>query len=869
VELPSNIVPIRYSIKLTPNFTSFIYQGEEVIEVEVKESTNIIQIHSKEIYISDVEIVDVNDVPQKPTDINFNIPYSVVTMVFSNKIPVGKVFLRINFQGELNNQMAGFYRSASKNAKGETIYIASTQFESLDARRCFPCWDEPKLKAIFEITLIVDAYLTAFSNMPEVSCQLRSDGKKVIEFFPTPKMSTYLVAFCVGEFDFLQDYTNSGVAIRVYTPPGKKNDGIFALKIAKNTLDMYDEFFKIPYPLPKLDMVAIPEFAMGAMENWGLVTYREAELLLDVLKASSVQKQVVCTIITHELAHQWFGNLVTMEWWDDLWLNEGFATWMQTYAADVLFPEWKMWEQFVVSDQSAALRLDSLQTSHPIQVPIIHAEEVEEVFDAISYCKGGCVVRMVYAVLGHEKFQEGLVLYMNRFKYSNTRTIDLWTAWEEVSNKPIREMMASWTEQMGFPVIKVMSEKWAANEVEFELQQQWFLGDGTDTSDSDKVWKVPIFIGTSKTNSLPQLVFMDNKNLTIKVALESSDDWIKLNAGQHVPLRVAHSPAMVERLTNAIRSKAIPATDRAGLIMDAFDLARAGHISPEAVVLLLKGFEFEDEQIVWDALEQVINDFNKLLVHEDSIHSKFVVFMNRLIRPTLQSIGWDNKEGDDDLKKALRGCIVRLAATFCGFDEDVVQDARTRYSEIICRPQSHHVQADVIVPLIRIVLKNGGEKEYNEVIQLHSAWNDSIINQLYLYRAIGSIATSELKEAALEWALSGAVKLQDFFYPIISVAGSNIVGGRIAWNFFKKNFDKIWKMHEKASPSLMETVITYSSHGLYSEEDLDEFEQFFATHHVPNQRRISQIVEGLKINIRFLSDIRRSPLAQSNFWENL
>ena len=267
--------------------------------------------------------------------------------------------------------------------------MASTQFESLDARRAFPCWDEPARKAIFGVTLTVPKHMDAFSNMPELSNKTLAGGtKKEIAFLDSPIMSTYLLAFVIGEFDYVQAQTGHGVLIRVYTPPGKSDSGAFALDCATKSLDAYNDFFGIPYPLPKLDMVAIPEFAAGAMENWGLVTYREVDLLIDPTKASSNQKQRVCTVVTHELAHQWFGNLVTMTWWDDLWLNEGFASWAENWAADVLFPHWAMWDQFTTGHLSAALRLDSLKSSHPIQVPIHHAEEVEEVFDAISYCKG-------------------------------------------------------------------------------------------------------------------------------------------------------------------------------------------------------------------------------------------------------------------------------------------------------------------------------------------------------------------------------------------------------------------------------------------------------------------------------------------------
>ena len=280
-----------------------------------------------------------------PDAINFDTKLKTVTFVFGgDAIPAGEGHaLAIEYEGCMNNQMAGFYRSGYTDAKGEKRIMGSTQFEALDARRAFPCVDEPAAKAVFGMTLVVNAAQHAFSNMPEISSSLLEGGeKKKIVFMDSPKMSTYLLAWCVGEFDFVQGFTEHGVRVRVYTPPTKQALGTFALRVALATLDKYDDFFDLPYPLPKLDMVAVPEFAMGAMENWGLVTYREVDLLIDEVKASSQQRQRVCTVVTHELAHQWFGNLVTMAWWDDLWLNEGFATWTQTMAAHHIFPEWCM-----------------------------------------------------------------------------------------------------------------------------------------------------------------------------------------------------------------------------------------------------------------------------------------------------------------------------------------------------------------------------------------------------------------------------------------------------------------------------------------------------------------------------------------------
>ena len=416
--------------------------------------------------------------------LSFDLVDDIATLTFSEEIPVGKCVLSITYVGEHNNQMAGFYRSSYTGADGTKKTMVSTQLEAIDARRLLPCWDEPAAKATFACKLVVAKGLTALSNMP-VKTLVQTEEKAFYTFETTPKMSSYLLAFCVGEFDFVGGTSKNGVQMRCYTPPGKAELGRFALDVGLKTLDNYDAFFDVPYPLPKMDMIAIPEFAMGAMENWGLVTYREVDLLIDPATATASQKQRVCTVVTHELAHQWFGNLVTMEWWSALWLNESFACWTQSFAADLIFPEWKMWQNFICTDMARARSLDALKSSHPIEVRIYKAEEVEQVFDAISYCKGGCVVRMAYETLGAEAFKEGLRIYMKRHAYGTPVPSDLGKAWAEASGKDVPSLMASWTEQMGYPLLTLHADG--------KVTQRWFLADGS-TPDEKKTWSVPMFV---------------------------------------------------------------------------------------------------------------------------------------------------------------------------------------------------------------------------------------------------------------------------------------------------------------------------------------------------------------------------------------
>src|SRR3989338_4959221 len=336
--------------------------------------------------------------------------------------------------------MRGFYRSQFEH-EGRTKYIVTTQFESTDARRAFACVDEPSAKAVFDVTLIVPKHFCAISNTYETSVKEHKSGYQIIEFAPTPKMSTYLLAFIAGEFEHIEAKTKEGITVRVFATPGKIHQAKFALDVSVKTLSYFSDYFKVPYPLPVLDLIAIPDFPSGAMENWGAVTYRESAILVDSDHSSLQNKQWVALVIAHELAHQWFGNIVTMEWWTHLWLNEGFATYIEYLAVDKLFPKWDIWTQFSTNDLGRALHLDALLNTHPIEIPVHHPDEIGEIFDEVSYAKGASVIRMLASYLGEKDFRAGLHHYLKKHSYKNTETLHLWQAFEKVSGKPVAKMM--------------------------------------------------------------------------------------------------------------------------------------------------------------------------------------------------------------------------------------------------------------------------------------------------------------------------------------------------------------------------------------------------------------------------------------------
>mmetsp|Transcript_20947 Transcript_20947/g.30195 ORF Transcript_20947/g.30195 Transcript_20947/m.30195 type:complete len:870 (-) Transcript_20947:137-2746(-) len=864
VLLPTCVTPVHYALELTPDLELFKFDGSVDVDVVVSSATDEVVLHSKEIHVKHASFVSTVS-GQRPSlvSVSYHLVDTTLTLKFDTPLAVGEGKLHIEFEGILNGDMAGFYKSSYVDADGKKQVMASTQFESLDARRAFPCWDEPALKATFTVSLVVPSELTALCNMPEVSTTHLPGHKKRVQFDVTPKMSTYLLAWVVGHMDYVCGVTENGVAVRVFCPPGRAAHGQYALSAGKRALDFFDEFFGVKYPLPKLDMIAITEFAMGAMENWGLVTYREVDLMIDEEKASSQQKQRVSIIVAHELAHQWFGNLVTMEWWGDLWLNEGFACYMEHFCTDALFPEFHIWDQYTTDAMGAALRLDALRTSHPIQVPIIRAEEVEQVFDAISYCKGSTVVRMVAAILGPDNFRKGLQNYMKKHQYSNTVTLDLWTAWADVSGIDIPSMMTTWTEQMGYPFLTVVAETWSASNVTIELQQSWFLADGSGAND-DKIWTIPLIFATSSSES-DKAVLMTQRRQTFTIPLASADDWLKINAGQHALVRVAHSPTMLQRLQEAIRSKSLSPIDRASLLLDSYALAKAGNADVDTLVPLLRAYDNEDSSTVWNALSGVLGGLNMLMSEiGGESYAAFKSFGWDLIKPAFKLVGWEAQADDSHSTKLLRATLISLLDTFGESDKQVFDEAKRRFDEHWENPSV--LSSDFKTSVYKMVLRTGGVKEFERLLQSYYDTDDNTLRR-FVMTSLGATSDPNLKLRALDWTTkSGDVKLQDFFYTM-GAAASGKEGAQITWTYFVDNLEYIKKKLAKASPSLMDAVIINCASQFCTLERAAEVEDFFKNHPLPSSAmRIGQVVESIRITGSMLLRVQSSSMTSSSCW---
>ena len=476
---------------------------------------------------------------------------------------------------------------------------------------------------------------------------------QTVIFETTPIMSTYLVAIVIGEFDYIEDHSSDGVLVRVYTPKGKEEQGRFALHVATKVLPYYKSYFNIPYPLPKIDLIAIADLSAGAMENWGLVTYRETCLLVDPHNTSAVVKQWVALIVGHELAHQWFGNLVTMEWWTHLWLNEGYASFVEFLCVDLLFPEYDIWTQFVTDTYIKALELDALKNSHAIEVPVGHPSEIDEIFDDISYNKGASVIRMLHSYIGDNDFRKGMNFYLEKHSFSNAQTEDLWYALEKASEKPIHYVMSTWTKQQGFPLLKVSEKLNNTNNRILSFSQERFLADGS-VDNENNLWVIPIAVSSSEN---PKLIIKNDIIETKTKDVEFEDlpksSWLKVNPGTIGVYRTLYSNELLERFMPAIQDQSLPPLDRLGLLDDLFALSQAGHISTGQVLKVLDSFKFETNYTVWSSIVNCLSKIGILVSHL-GIHSKYKEFGRSLLRNIYSSLGWDKKANESHLDTLLR-----------------------------------------------------------------------------------------------------------------------------------------------------------------------------------------------------------------------
>jgi len=837
VRLSKDIVPERYSIKLKPDLEKFTFEGEEMITVWVTKPTKTVTLHSKELDIELAEMI-LGDKKIFAEKISYDEKAETATFHFATPLRHG-VKLRLVFRGILNDKLRGFYRSQYEVA-GEKRHMATTQFESTDARRAFPCFDEPAHKAIFDVTLLVPTHTVAISNTLPISEVEREDGLREVIFSPTPKMSTYLLAFIVGEFEHIETRIKEGTLVRVFVTPGKKHQAEFALECAAKTLSFYDKYFDIPYPLPVLDLIAIPDFSAGAMENWGAITYRERALLIDPKHSSTASKQYVALVIAHEIAHQWFGNLVTMEWWTHLWLNEGFASYIEYLAVDKLFPKWNVWTQFAYMDLNRALSLDALKHTHPIEVTVHHPDEIAEIFDEVSYSKGASVIRMLAEYLGERDFRDGLRLYLKKHSYANASTIHLWQAFEKVSGKPVEKIMKNWTRKSGYPVISA-----ALKNGKLEVAQKRFFSNPQSAKEArDKtLWAVPISVVDSLGKTKKFL--LDRKKMKWPRPARRGAAWFKINSGESGFFRTAYSPQLLERLKEPLRKKKLGALDRLGLIRDAFALAKGGVLQTTEALSLAMECRGEDSYTVWVELSFHVRNIFYLLVDTSTLEN-YKCFARSIFDGAVKKIGWKPNSGEGHEKVLLRSLLISNAGHY-GYKETIAI-AQKLMADFLYRNKP--VPADIRGAVYGIVAEHGGKREFREIMKRYKKENLHE-EQNQLGHALAGFRDKKLLEKTLEFALSENVRSQDTLSIVASV-WSNPTGRDLAWRFIKNNWPIFLERYGSGGYALSRLVKAGSVFN--TREAYNDFKKFFRSHPAPGAyRAIEQVLEKIDGNIRWLA----------------
>lgn len=850
IRLSAHIKPKRYRLIIKPDLKGFTFQGEENIFLVLGKPTNRITLHSKELEIFDVEFYHPSlTLPIKGRETRYDEKTETATFTFPKKLPKGKGELRLNFKGVLNDFMRGFYRSRYIH-KGKEKHIATTQFEATDARRAFPCFDEPAHKAVFDVTLIIPKGLRAISNTIETEISEHQSGYQLVKFAPTPKMSTYLLAMIVGDFEFIEGWTrphhksspppnlphqgggkgNKGTLVRVFVTPGKKHQAKFALDTAIKCLEFYNQYFDIPYPLPVLDLIAIPDFSHGAMENWGAVTYRENALLVDPEHSSAASKQYVALVIAHELAHQWFGNLVTMEWWTHLWLNEGFASYIEYLAVDHLFPKWDIWTQFAFNDLGIALKLDALKNTHPIEVEVHHPDEIGEIFDEVSYSKGASIIRMLAGYLGEKDFRDGLRHYLKKHSYKNASTVHLWQAFEKISKKPVQKMMQNWTAKPGYPVVRLVEEK---NQLILS-QSRFFSSPISKKQTGDRtVWPIPL---SYKTNKTKQALF-DKKSATIN---KPKGNWIKFNSGETGFYRVDYPAQMLAALRVPITTKKLPPIDRLAVVRDAFALAEAGELPTTQALNLLGAYAKETDYTVWVELAAGLAALRNLLFGQVS-YPFFEKFAREIFKKIADKTGWRPKAGERHTQGLLRSLGLQQLAVF--------RHQPTLAKGLRLFKKSKNISPDIRGVVYQIAAQEGGKKQHQNFIRRYK--NESLSEEKNrLGRALGQFADIILLKKTLNFALSKDVRIQDTAQIFASV-WNNPLGRDIVWQFTKRN----WKILLKRYPASGHIIARFikPAGSFVKAGNGDNVKRFFKSRPAPGaERATTQVLEKIYSNASWL-----------------
>ena len=827
--LPTNVTPERYELKLTPDLTTWTFTGDEKISIHVHEPVREIILNAAELELHAVSL-QTADGKVREGRVNLDTENERATLSFGEPVPAGRGDLQIQFSGILNDKLHGFYRSTYKGADGQDKPLASTQFESTDARRAFPCWDEPAFKAVYQVTLVVDEKLTAISNARVVRENALPGNKKAVVFADSMKMSTYLVAFIVGEFEATAPVMIGNAPLRVCAVPGKKHLATFAVDIGKASLEHFSAYYGIAYPGDKLDLIAIPDFASGAMENLGAITFRETALLVDADRATRTELERVADVVSHENAHMWFGDLVTMKWWNGLWLNEAFATFMEMLAVDAWKPEWRRWDSFTVS-RAAAMQVDGLKSTRPIEFPVERPEEAAGMFDILTYEKGASVLRMLEQYLGAEAFRDGIRLYLRRHAYANAETTDLWDALEESTKEPVRALMDTWIFQAGYPLISV--EKGPRG---LRLNQQMFryLQDG---SDQERKWHVPIFLRAgTKTGVIEKTILLADGEQTVE--LDNTVEWVVVNAGGHGFYRVRYGADLFDSLKHGLQVR-LSAVERFSLVNDTWASTLAGLTSLIDYLSLIDLLSDENDVNVWTTVIGSGHHLERIL--DDPQCATLAKRLRTLLGPAVARFGWTPRQGESDLESQLRGDLINALGTL-GDDKGCQERARELFALYEKSPDI--VERNLIPALIAIVAHTGTAADYDKFYGRFKNAQTPQEETRFLF-ALANFRLPELIDRTLDLTINGEVRTQNSPYLMRGILLNKPARVK-AWAFMKAHWEEMLRQYpDNAIPRMCEGIV-----GLATAELEADVRDFFARHPVKQgTKQMEQHLERLHVAV--------------------
>jgi len=827
--LPTNVTPERYELKLTPDLTTWTFTGDEKISIHVHEPVREIILNAAELELHAVSL-QTADGKVREGRVNLDTENERATLSFGEPVPAGRGDLQIQFSGILNDKLHGFYRSTYKGADGQDKPLASTQFESTDARRAFPCWDEPAFKAVYQVTLVVDEKLTAISNARVVRENALPGNKKAVVFADSMKMSTYLVAFIVGEFEATAPVMVGNAPLRVCAVPGKKHLATFAVDIGKASLEHFSAYYGIAYPGDKLDLIAIPDFASGAMENLGAITFRETALLVDADRATRTELERVADVVSHENAHMWFGDLVTMKWWNGLWLNEAFATFMEMLAVDAWKPEWRRWDSFTVS-RAAAMQVDGLKSTRPIEFPVERPEEAAGMFDILTYEKGASVLRMLEQYLGAEAFRDGIRLYLRRHAYANAETTDLWDALEESTKEPVRALMDTWIFQAGYPLISV--EKGPRG---LRLNQQMFryLQNG---SDQERKWHVPIFLRAgTKTGVIEKTILLADGEQTVE--LGDTVEWAVVNAGGHGFYRVRYGAELFDALKHGLQVR-LSAVERFSLVNDTWASTLAGLTSLIDYLSLIDLLSDENDVNVWTTVIGSGHHLERIL--DDPQCATLAKRLRTLLGPAVARFGWTPRRGESDLESQLRGDLINALGTL-GDDKGCQERARELFALYEKSPDI--VERNLIPALIAIVAHTGTAADYDKFYGRFKNAQTPQEETRFLF-ALANFRLPELIDRTLDLTINGEVRTQNSPYLMRGILLNKPARVK-AWVFMKAHWEEMLRQYpDNAIPRMCEGIV-----GLATAELEADVRDFFARHPVKQgTKQMEQHLERLHVAV--------------------